>query len=569
MMKQAALWGLGMALGATLAFGQAALPTSHSGPWKTGPLPTGWTQKGLDTDYKTDYDGSGENAAKFNDAGDFIQIYFNGAPSKVSYYTQANSLIAGYVFKVQESLNGSSWTDVSTFSSASNSLSSSVTQYTNNLLSSSRYVRFIFVTDNGGGIGIDGVAIVGPGVPSITFDPSGSQSISVSNLLALAVSITPSGSGMESWSLTPSFAGSTNFTGGTFQMTPYAGDSGKTFTLRVVGSNSVGKTTGTVTIAVTTYVPPKPIITFSPAAPYSVMATHTQKLGIAMTPVGSVIDGWTLLPSNYTGSATLVGTNFTFATAQADGPSNYTLSVIATNPFGATTGTVSIAVAEYIAPPPPGSVVVDFEDASASKDNYYPLITNTLSGRSWLLGGATSPLDNDKKFGAMALRIRCEKTNDTLIKFGSLSPFASGIESISLWFATYGNDSTNNAPQVSIQISTNINVGWVTLDTINTGSATELAYRFYEVKVKEPVYFRLWSPQTGKDSKANIDNIVIAPYVVATGYEAFLLRYNVTPGDPGTARGEDLDGDEATNQEEFDASPQTNPYDEASSPPPP
>jgi hypothetical protein len=42
-------------------------------------------------------------------------------------------------------------------------------------------------------------------------------------------------------------------------------------------------------------------------------------------------------------------------------------------------------------------------------------------------------------------------------------------------------------------------------------------------------------------------------------YEAFLLQYNVTPGDPGTAPDEDWDGDGYSNTNEFDNL--TNPYD--------
>lgn len=562
MMKHAALWSMGMALGTSLAFGQAALPASYAGPWSA--LPAGWTKLGTGT-YTTDYDGGGEGSAKFENSGNFIQVYISGTPAEVSYYIQGNSLSGEYTYKIQESPNGSAWTDVVVYNSGNPIQNSKSVQKTNTLLSSSRYVKFLYVTKAAGNVGLDGVSITGPGVPSVTFNPSGNQSVPVSNLLALAVSVVPAGSGIKSWSLLTGYAGASSLTSGTFQMTPASGDSGKTFTLSVIATNSIGTTTGTVQISVTAYQPPVPVIVFSPAEPYSIMATETQKLGVGVTPAGSGIETWTLLPA-YSGSANLVGTNFTFVPAQADGSTNFTLSVIATNSFGASTGTASIAVAEYIAPPPLGSVVVDFEDAPTSKDNYYPLITTTLSGRPWLLGGATKPLDNDKKFGAMALRIRCENTNDTLIKLGSTTPFALGIESISLWFSTYGKDSTNNAPQISVEISTNINEGWITLDTIDTGSATELTYRFYEVKVKVPVYFRLCSPQTGKSTKANIDNIVIAPYVVPTGYNAYLLQYNVTPGDPGTDQGEDLDGDGFSNLQEFNASPKTNPYDASSHP---
>jgi hypothetical protein len=403
------------------------------------------------------------------------------------------------------------------------------------------------------------VASAGPVPPSVSFTPSGPQSIAVSNGLNLAVSVTPAGSGLQSWSLLPAYQGSASLTGGNFTFTPATGDDvTQNFTLRVVATNSVGTTTGQVAIAVTAYVPPVPVVAFHPAGPYAIMATETQRLGVAVTPAGSGISSWELTPSNYAGTATLIGTNFTFTTAGGDGPETYTLSVVATNVHGATTGTASIAVTEYAPPPPPGSVVVDFEDGPSKTS--YAIATNTLSGRSWLVGGVIGTLEGDKKFDLKALRIRCNAT-DSAIKLSSLTPFTNGIGSVSLWFASYGNDGTFNMPQVSVQISTNLETGWVTLDTFDTGSATELTYWSRDVNMKVPVYFRLWSPQAGTDRRANIDNLTIAPYVAPTGYEAFLLSYNVTPGDPGTAEGDDLDGDGWTNQQEYLAG--TNPYDPA------
>ena len=106
-----------------------------------------------------------------------------------------------------------------------------------------------------------------------------------------------------------------------------------------------------------------------------------------------------------------------------------------------------------------------------------------------------------------------------------------------------------------------MNSDWITLDTFDTGTSAVLVSRFIDVKVKVPVFFRLWAPEAGTDKRANIDNIVIAPYSAPAGYNAFLLQYNVTPGDPGTAPDEDLDGDTFSNTNEFNAL--TNPYDEA------
>ena len=60
--------------------------------------------------------------------------------------------------------------------------------------------------------------------------------------------------------------------------------------------------------------------------------------------------------------------------------------------------------------------------------------------------------------------------------------------------------------------------------------------------------------------------IVIVPYAAPSysAYEQYLRQYNVTPGDSGTAPGEDWDGDGALNTNEFNAL--TNPYDPLSHP---
>lgn len=551
-------WGC---LAAAWAYGQATLPAFYSGPWYGTTLPTGWTQSGLGTDYASNYDQVGGNAAKFDNSGDWLQIFFNAPPTTVSYFTQGNQLSGAYVYKVQQSTNGTTWTDVVVYDGTTNPISSSIVGRTNTLASASRYVRFIYVTKVSGNVGLDGVLISGLGPPAVTFTPSGPQSVAVSNELTLLVSVSPPGSGTQSWNIATGYVGTASLTNGVFSMTPAGGDSGKTFTLSVIATNTVGTSTGQVNITVTPYVPPLPTITFSPAGPYSIMATETQRLGIGISPAGSGIASWTLVPSNYAGTAGVSGTNFTFITAQSDGPETYTFTVVATNANGSTTNATNIIVTAYVPAPPPGSVVVDFEDAP-SKTTYAPA-TNTLSGRPWLVGGVIGTLEQDKKFGAKALRIRAN-AGDNEIKLASLTAFSNGIDSISLWYASYGNDGTNNLPKVSIQISTNLNTGWITLTTFDTGSAVVLTPVSVEVKVSEPVFFRLWAPQAGTDKRANIDNIVIAPYVAPTGYEAYLLQYNVTPGDPGAGPFEDYDGDGFSNTNEFTAG--SNPYDPASTP---
>lgn len=556
-MKKAIILALGFLLAAgTAALGQATLPAFYSGPWSSTNLPTGWTKSGLGSDYKTDYDGSGGVAAKFDSSSDFLQIYFSGSPGAVSYYAQGNTLSGDYVYKVQESVNGSNWTDVATYNPANPLNNSTPVQYTNGLLPSSRYVKFLYVTRVGGNVGLDGVRITGPSVPTVTITPPGSTNAPASNTLTLAVSISPAGAGLESWNMVPAYAGAASLSGGSFSFTPAASDSGKTFTLSIIATNAIGMSTGTASIAVTAYVAPVPIITFRPAAPYSIMATYTQNLGIGMTPAGSGIQGWTLLPSNYAGSAILAGTNFTFTTAQADGPGTYILTVIATNVYGITTGTASIAVTEYIAPPPPGAQFIDFE--STSKPNY-PVTNVTINGKSWELAESLiGNLAGDQHFGSWSLRMRY--STDLLCAMTSQSKLiTNGVGAISLWYSSYGTNG-NSDVMLAIEVSENLDSGWVELDSFGTMGVTNLTRRAVDVYVNTPVYVRIRAKSGLSENRANVDNITITDYAApaTSPYDAFLLKYNVTPGDPGTGPDDDLDGDGVTNTNEFIAD--TNPY---------
>ncbi len=562
-MRKAVICGLAILFATAGAWGQAMLPAFHSGPWGgTNVLPTGWSKYSLGTDYAGNYDGVGGGAAKFDGSGDYILINVASAPSTVEYFTQGNGLSGEYVFKVQEGPTSNSLTDVVTYDSA-NPMAGSVVGRTNNLLAATRYVKFIYVTKAVGNVGIDGVAIKGPGAPTVSFDPNGTTNAPVSNEFTMAVTIAPSGAGMQSWSMLPAYVGPASLSGGTFTFTPASGDNAKTFTLSVIATNSIGTTTGTATIAVTAYVPPVPVIALSPAAPYSIMATYTQKLGIGVSPAGSGISGWTLLPSNYAGTATLVGTNFTFTTAEDDGPATYTFTVLATNSFGTSTGTADIIVGEYVPPPPPGAYICTFEDGTKTG---YASGDVTMSNKTWNLTGILIGTDaNDLKIGSKAARLKYDPTDGEETMTLLEAVMANGVGTVSLWYGPYGTHGTN-APNLAIEISDNLASGWVEVGEANAGAVTVLTYKSIDVYVSSPIYVRIRAKSGTKDRSANFDNITITPYAPPSysAYEAFLLKYNVTPGDPGTGAGDDLDGDTHSNTNEFNAD--TNPYDPASHP---
>ena len=402
------------------------------------------------------------------------------------------------------------------------------------------------------------------GPPVITFNPSGNQSIAVSNLLSLAVGINPTGSGMKSWTFLPSnYAGTASLSGGTFQFTPAGPDNGSNYTLSVVGTNTMGTRTGSVTVTVTPYEPPVPVITFSPTGTYSIMATSTQKLGIGLSPAGSVIASWTLLPSNYVGPVSVVGTNFTFVPAQADGPSNYTFTVIASNVFGSKTGSVDIAVTAYVPPPPPGAYICTFEDGTKTG---YASGDVTLSNVVWNLTGILiGDSSSDLKIGIKSARLQYNPADGEETMTSQQALLTNGIASISLWYGPYGNHGTN-APQMVLEVSDSLTGSWLEVGAFDAAAVSNLTYYATDVYVGEPVYVRIRAVNGVSGKSANLDNITIAPYTAPSNsaYDAYLLQYNVTPGDPGTATNENLDGDAFSNQDEYLGG--TNPYDDASHP---
>jgi hypothetical protein len=132
---------------------QTTLPTSWS--FTTTTFPTGWSASGISY-----YTGSGNTppAAKLDNTGDWVQIFFAQAPGALSYYIAGNSFVGGN-FDVQESPNGTTWTTLHAFTDVQLA-SSTYTQYTDNPLSSTRYIRFYYTNKVSGNVGLDDVNLL-------------------------------------------------------------------------------------------------------------------------------------------------------------------------------------------------------------------------------------------------------------------------------------------------------------------------------------------------------------------------------------------------------------------------
>jgi endonuclease I len=137
-----------LALAAICISAQTTLPTSWS--FTTTVYPNGWTSSGT-----TFYTGSGNTppACKFDSDLDYVEIYFSGAPGALTYYITGNSFSGG-TFDVQESVNGTTWT---TLHSYTTNMPTAYTQMTDNPAAASHYVRFYYTDKQSGNVGLDDV----------------------------------------------------------------------------------------------------------------------------------------------------------------------------------------------------------------------------------------------------------------------------------------------------------------------------------------------------------------------------------------------------------------------------
>lgn len=157
---------IGFCVAAVASQAQALLPTfwNFSTPSIASP-PTGWTL-GLGTNGSLTYSGSansvgGDNlAARLDATNEFITIWVADKPGQVSYWIKGTGISPnpafGGTFKVQESVDGSAWSDLRSFTS----LTGTMTRYTETPALTSRYIRFFYSEkQSGSNVALDSVII--------------------------------------------------------------------------------------------------------------------------------------------------------------------------------------------------------------------------------------------------------------------------------------------------------------------------------------------------------------------------------------------------------------------------
>lgn len=129
--------------------GPASLPFAFNGGVKDIANTAGMSQTGLGSDY-----GSSPKL-KFDTTGDNVVIWFDGQAGAISYDIKGNSFNGG-TFDVMESADGKEYTSVASDTAVVGTL----TTKTNKLLSTTRYVKFIYTEKSSGNVALGNINIV-------------------------------------------------------------------------------------------------------------------------------------------------------------------------------------------------------------------------------------------------------------------------------------------------------------------------------------------------------------------------------------------------------------------------
>ena len=137
--------------GGNKAWGQAALPVSFNGGKAS--LPTGFTQKGLGSDY------SASPKLKFDDTGDYLIVHFDSDPSNFSCLVKQNGDgSTSNKFEIQYSTDGSTYTTFATVSNIGSGKTQTVS-YDFSELTGVRYIKWIYTKKRSGNYGLGKISI--------------------------------------------------------------------------------------------------------------------------------------------------------------------------------------------------------------------------------------------------------------------------------------------------------------------------------------------------------------------------------------------------------------------------
>jgi hypothetical protein len=176
-----------IALCATLAFsaatgwGQTAqsLPYSYSSGRTNMTSANGWSYSGVGTDYSDT-----TTPIKFDTQTDTATLLIGSSPSTLTYYLKGNTFSGG-TFTVEQSADGTTWSTLRTVTS----LTSSNVQYTDNLTSTTRWIRWTYTTKSAGNVGMGTIAITAATVTPTVATPTATSILTTSATLGANITL--------------------------------------------------------------------------------------------------------------------------------------------------------------------------------------------------------------------------------------------------------------------------------------------------------------------------------------------------------------------------------------------
>ncbi|MBQ9185526.1 MAG: chitobiase/beta-hexosaminidase C-terminal domain-containing protein [Bacteroidales bacterium] len=129
---------------------------------------TGLTENGLGNDY-----GSSPYL-KFDNTGDYLILKINETPGILSFDIKGNSFSGG-TFKVQTSADGSSYSDLASYTTLSNTQSKEI----DNLASTVRYIKWVYTNKSNGNVALGNISLKKPDTtPAITLSTNSIEATS-------------------------------------------------------------------------------------------------------------------------------------------------------------------------------------------------------------------------------------------------------------------------------------------------------------------------------------------------------------------------------------------------------
>jgi subtilisin-like proprotein convertase family protein len=240
---------------------QATLPVSRTA-WNAAE-PTGWSQTGT-VDRTTAFACTGSNAATFNSSGDVTTVFFNAAPNQLVFSLKRATMSGASSMLVERSDNGSAWTAIGTYGTASGATAiTDCAGITLSLTAGTRYVRWTF-TQGSGNCDLDDVSISAAPAPEINVKQGSTNYLNGSGSYSFGSVNTSSSSSAVTFTIENTGTANLSLSG-----TPKVAISGHTsdFTINQTSTAATVAGSGTTTFTVT----------FNPTA----AGTRTATLSIA------------------------------------------------------------------------------------------------------------------------------------------------------------------------------------------------------------------------------------------------------------------------------------------------